>query len=73
MARAPLVQKAMHLQQTIRRDIMPGSQQNEVALLEQYDTDMGVLVEQLRNADPQASKRIQQQIDQKMQIYWKQI
>lgn len=52
---------------------MPGSQQNEVTLLEQYDTDMGVLVEQLRNADPQASKRVQQQIDQKTQIYWKQI
>lgn len=52
---------------------MPASLQNEVALLEQYNSDIEALGTQLQEADPQSSKRIQQQIDQKLQIYWKQI
>lgn len=52
---------------------MPGNQQNEAALLDQYDADLSTLVDQLKDADPKASKRIQQQIEQKNQIYWKQI
>ena len=52
---------------------MSGSQKNEVALLEQYNSDIESLGQQLQEADPQSSKRIQQQIDQKLQIYWKQI
>src|SRR5256885_16930334 len=49
------------------------SLQNEVALLEQYNREVEGLGNQLAEADPQSSKRLQQQIDQKLQIYWKQI
>lgn len=48
---------------------MPASQQNEVALLEQYNSDLESLGGRLQEADPQSSKNIQKEIDQKLQIY----
>lgn len=47
--------------------------QNEVRLLTQYDEQLEALKDQLVEADPRASKQIQQQLKQKMQIYWQQI
>lgn len=47
--------------------------ENEVRLLEEYSNEIHGLNMNLMEADPHTSKRIQQQIDQKMQIYWKQI
>lgn len=52
---------------------MPPSVQNEVALLEQYNKEIESLGDQLAGADSQTSKRLQQQMDQKLQIYWKQV
>lgn len=49
------------------------SQQNEVRLLEQYNDELERLGTRLAEADPQSSKKLQQQIDQKLQIYWKQV
>jgi tetratricopeptide (TPR) repeat protein len=49
------------------------SLQNEVTLLEQYNSELERLGNQLAQADPQSSKKLQQQIDQRLQIYWKQI
>lgn len=47
--------------------------QNEVKLLEQYNDELEPLGSQLAEADPQSSKKLQQHIDQKPQIYWKQV
>lgn len=52
---------------------MPSTLQNETTLLERYESDVDSLIDQLRDADAQASKKIQKQIEQKLQIYWKQI
>jgi hypothetical protein len=49
------------------------SLQNEVALLEQYNAELERLGSQLAEADPKSSKKLQQQIDQRLQIYWKQV
>ena len=52
---------------------MPPSVQNEVTLLEQYNKEIESLGDRLAESDPNAAKRLQQQMDQKLQIYWKQI
>lgn len=52
---------------------MPSSFENEVALLEQYNKDIEGMGDRLIEADPQASKALQKQIDQKLQIYLKQL
>ena len=49
------------------------SLQNEVKLLDQYNEEIERLGSQLAEADPQSSKKLQQHIDQKLQIYWKQV
>jgi hypothetical protein len=49
------------------------SLQNEVTLLEQYNSELEKMGSQLAETDPQSSKKLQQQIDQRLQIYWKQI
>src|SRR5690349_6690525 len=49
------------------------SLQNDVRLLKQYNDEIERLGDQLAAADPQSSKKIQQQIEQKLQIYWKQV
>ncbi|MBS1788558.1 MAG: zinc ribbon domain-containing protein [Acidobacteria bacterium] len=50
-----------------------GRLQNEVRLLDKYNDEIDGLKDQLAEADPQTSKRIQGQLEQKMQIYWKQV
>jgi tetratricopeptide (TPR) repeat protein len=50
-----------------------GSVQNELRLLEQYHQELFALKNQYAEVDSQTQKRIQLQVDQKMQIYWKQI
>lgn len=52
---------------------MPSSLQNEVALLEQYNKEIETLGERLGESDAQAAKGLQKQMDQKLQIYWKQV
>lgn len=52
---------------------MPPSSKNEVALLEQYNKEIETLGDQLAESDPQTAKGLQRQIDQKLQIYWKQV
>jgi hypothetical protein len=52
---------------------MPSSLQNEVALLEQYNKEIETLGARLSESDPQTAKGIQTQIDQRLQIYWKQV
>jgi hypothetical protein len=52
---------------------MPSSFENEVALLQQYNKDIEAIGDRFIDADPQASKALQKQIDQKLQIYWKQL
>jgi tetratricopeptide (TPR) repeat protein len=47
--------------------------ENEVALLEQYGDQLEKLVEQLGEADPQRGKQIQKELDQRLEIYRKQI
>lgn len=47
--------------------------ENEVRLLDQYNGEIDQLKNHLAEADPQTSKQIQKQLEQKMQIYWKQI
>src|SRR5947208_1546922 len=47
--------------------------ENEVALLEQYSDQLEKLVEQLGEADPQRGKQIQKELDQRLEIYRKQI
>lgn len=45
----------------------------EIRLLDQYESEMKQLTDALSEADPQSSKQIQKQIDQKKLVYWKQI
>lgn len=52
---------------------MSGSQQNEVALLEQYCAEIGEMVDQLVEADSHTAKQLQLRLEQRLQIYWKQI
>ena len=52
---------------------MPSSFDNEVALLKQYNKEIEVMGDRLIDSDPQAAKGLQKQIDQKLQIYWKQV
>lgn len=52
---------------------MSANSKHEIALLEQYNTELDGLIERLANSDSQSSKAIQKQIEQKLQIYWKQI
>lgn len=52
---------------------MPGRLEAELRLLDEYNKELENLGNQLSAADPQASKQLQRQIDQKLQIYWKQI
>ena len=52
---------------------MPASVQNEVALLEHYNGEIESLGDRLAESDPHAAKRLQQQMDQKLRIYWKQV
>jgi tetratricopeptide (TPR) repeat protein len=52
---------------------VPSSLQNEVALLEQYNREIEALGDRLSEADPQTAKGLQKQIDQKLQIYGKQV
>lgn len=47
--------------------------EGELRLLDQYNGELDALKDQLVEADPQASKHLQRQIDQKLAIYWKQI
>jgi tetratricopeptide (TPR) repeat protein len=47
--------------------------ESELRLLDQYNSELDALRNQLAEADPQASKHLQRQIDQKLAIYWKQI
>jgi tetratricopeptide (TPR) repeat protein len=47
--------------------------ESELKLLDQYNNELDALKDQLAQADPQASKNLQRQIDQKLAIYWKQI
>jgi len=51
----------------------PGKLENEIALLNQYAAEIGDLSDTLGQCDPQTAKHLQIQIEQKMQIYWKQI
>jgi hypothetical protein len=52
---------------------MSTSFKNEVALLDQYNSELDALIKRLANSDSQSSKAIQKQLEQKLQIYWKQI
>ena len=52
---------------------MPSSLQNEVVLLEQYNKEIETLGDRLGESDPQTAKGLQKQMDQKLQIYWKQV
>jgi hypothetical protein len=52
---------------------MSANSKHELALLDQYNTELEGLTERLANSDSQSSKAIQKQIEQKLQIYWKQI
>jgi len=46
--------------------------ENEVALLDQYNEQLRKLIIQLSEADPQSGKKIQKEIDQRLEIYNKQ-
>lgn len=52
---------------------MSASLQNEIAILEQYNSDIEKMGDRLAESDPKSAKGLQQQIDQKLQIYWKQV
>src|ERR1041385_372283 len=52
---------------------MPSKFENEVALLEQYNNEIESIGDRLIESDPQSAKGLQKQIDQKLQIYWKQV
>lgn len=52
---------------------MPSSFENEVALLKQYNKEIESMGDRLIDTDPQSAKALQKQIDQKLQIYWKQV
>ncbi len=52
---------------------MSASMQNEIALLEQYNSEIEALGERFAEADSQSKKPLQKQLDQKLQIYWKQV
>jgi tetratricopeptide (TPR) repeat protein len=52
---------------------MPPSAKTEVALLEQYNKEIETLGDQLADSNPQTAKTLQRQIDQKLQIYLRQI
>lgn len=52
---------------------MSRKQENEVALLEQYDEDLTKIGQQLAEADPQSGKKIQKEFDRRLEIYRKQI
>jgi hypothetical protein len=54
-------------------EFMSRKLENEVALLEQYNDDIEKIGERLADADPQSGKKIQKEIDQKLEIYRKQI
>ena len=47
--------------------------ESELRLLDQYNSELDALRSQPAEADPQASKHLQRQIDRKLAIYWKQI
>lgn len=50
-----------------------GRLQAEVRLLDQYEEELLQLISTLASADVQSSKHIQARIDQRKQIYWRQI
>ena len=52
---------------------MPSSFDNEVRLLEQYNKEIETMGDRLIESTPHAAKALQKQIDQKLQIYWKQL
>ncbi len=52
---------------------MPRKLENEAALLEQYCEQLEKLIVQLGEADPQRGKQIQKELDQRLEIYRKQI
>jgi hypothetical protein len=47
--------------------------ENEVALLAQYNKEIESMGDRLVESDPRSAKELQKQIDQKLQIYWKQV
>lgn len=50
-----------------------GRQQTEAKLLVQYSEEIEKLKQQLAELEPREAKNVQRQIEQKMQIFWKQI
>jgi tetratricopeptide (TPR) repeat protein len=52
---------------------MPSNLQNEITLLNQYNKEIEQMGDRLADSDPQTAKSLQKQIDQKLQIYWKQV
>lgn len=63
----------LDLQVTAVASLPIGRLQNEIALLDNYSAEIGNLIDNLAECDSQTAKHLQIQLDQKMQIYWKQI
>lgn len=73
MAEWQPLSRVLGFQAPLPINVPTGRLQGEVRLLKRYDDEIEALKNQLVEADPQTSKSIQAQLDQKMQIYWKQI
>lgn len=70
---SPLLNDAVSSEPLPHQISHSGKLQNELRLLNQYNSEIYTIKNQFTEVDSQTKKHMQHQLEQKMQIYWKQI